>query len=250
MRSRGTGGERPANLPPLTRVGHKGADAIEPGNTPASFEAAREAGVDMIEFDVLRDSDGALVLAHDPADASAREPTTLEDGLEHLAGVDYADISLDVDLKHPGLEREVVEGLRRHGLEARALISSTYPESLGLLGELAPGLPRGLSTPRARRDYLRSPLAAPPAYAYMVALRAVLPRRAEAMLRAGRCEAVMAHYLLVTARLRSAVHRGGGRLFVWTVDDAAAIRRLDALGVDGVISNDPRLFSSRAVEPV
>ena len=38
---------------PLRRVGHKGADLIAPGNTRASFDAALEAGVDMIEFDVL-----------------------------------------------------------------------------------------------------------------------------------------------------------------------------------------------------
>ena len=37
----------------LRRVGHKGADLIAPGNTFASFDAARQAGVDMIEFDVL-----------------------------------------------------------------------------------------------------------------------------------------------------------------------------------------------------
>jgi glycerophosphoryl diester phosphodiesterase len=231
-------------------VGHKGADAIAPGNTPASFEAALGAGVDMIEFDVLRTADGRLVLAHDPEDAAGRTPTSLDEGLEHLAGAQYAGVGLDVDLKHPGLEREIVEGLRRHGLEGRALISSTFPESLARVGRLSPGLPRGFSTPRARRDYLRSPLAAPPAYAYMGALRSLLPRRAEAMIRAGRCEAVMAHRLLVTSRLVDAVHRAGGRLFAWTVDDEASVRELDALGVDGVISNDPRLFARRAVEPV
>ena len=35
-------------------IGHKGADAIAQGNTLESFEAAVEAGVDMIELDVLR----------------------------------------------------------------------------------------------------------------------------------------------------------------------------------------------------
>ena len=43
-------------MPALTyrRVGHKGADHIAPGNTLASFDAALAAGVDMVEFDVLR----------------------------------------------------------------------------------------------------------------------------------------------------------------------------------------------------
>ena len=35
-------------------IGHKGADAIRPGNTVESFEAAAAAGVEMIELDVLR----------------------------------------------------------------------------------------------------------------------------------------------------------------------------------------------------
>ena len=52
----------------VRRVGHKGADLIAPGNTVASFDAAVEAGVDMIEFDVLpehADGTGELFLAHD-----------------------------------------------------------------------------------------------------------------------------------------------------------------------------------------
>ena len=55
----------------MKRVGHKGADHVAPGNTLASFEAALEHGVDMIEFDVLRLRDGRLVLAHDLEDARA-----------------------------------------------------------------------------------------------------------------------------------------------------------------------------------
>ena len=53
----------------LKRIGHKGADLITPGNTLASFDAALEAGVDMVEFDVLpehsRRLPARLVLAHD-----------------------------------------------------------------------------------------------------------------------------------------------------------------------------------------
>lgn len=226
-------------------MGHKGAGALAPGNTRASFAAALEAGVDMIEFDVLRDGPGgALVVAHDPQDAASRTPLSLDEALDHLAGEPYAGIDLDVDAKHPGFERELIEAIGARGLEKRTLVSSTFPSTLDAVGELAPRVPRGLSVPRARRDYLRGPLA-PAALAYMVALRKRLPRRAAAALRAGRCEAIMAHGLLVTPRLVAAVHRAGGRLFVWTVDDPARIAALDRLGVDGVITNDPRLFDLR-----
>jgi glycerophosphoryl diester phosphodiesterase len=228
-------------MPDVKRVGHKGADLIAPGNTFESFEAALSHGVDMIEFDVLRLQDGRLVLAHDYHDAEKRRAVTLEEGLDHFAGDAYADVELDVDLKLPGYEREVVEGLIERGLEERSLISSTYPESLEVIGELAPGLRRGWSVPRAQRDYTQSiyKLAVLPILAYM---RARLPGQAAEMIRSGRCEALMCHWRLVSSGLVRAVHAAGGQLYVWTVDDAERIEQLSALGVDGVITNDPRLF--------
>jgi glycerophosphoryl diester phosphodiesterase len=227
----------------LIRVGHKGAGHVAPGNTVASFEAALEHGVDMIEFDVLRTRDGRLVLAHDYADAARRECMTLDDGLDLFAGEAYAGVQLDVDLKLPGYEREVVEGLARHGLLDRSLVSTMYMESLDRLGELEPALRRGWSVPQVERDYLKARLAVRvPVYAVAAYMRARMPRLAAARIRDGGCEAIMAHRILVGRRLVRAVHRAGGQLYVWTVDDAARIRALEALGVDGVITNDPRLF--------
>jgi glycerophosphoryl diester phosphodiesterase len=224
-------------------VGHKGADHVAPGNTFASFEAALEHGVDMIEFDVLRTRDGRLVLAHDYRDAERRECLTLEEGLEHFAGEAYAGVELDVDLKLPGYERDVVDGLARHGLVERSLVSTMYVESLERLGELQPGLRRGWSVPRVERNYLKAPIhVRVPAYGVAGYMRARMPWLAAARIRSGGCEAIMAHRVLVGRRLVRAVHRAGGQLYVWTVDDAPKIRALEALGVDGVITNDPRLF--------
>jgi len=228
----------------LIRVGHKGADHVAPGNTAASFEAALACRVDMIEFDVLPLSDGRLVLAHDYEDAAGREPLTLAEGLDHLAGEAYGEVELDVDLKLPGYEAEVVAGLLERGLDARSLISSTYPESLAAIGELAPGIRRGWSVPRARRDYTKSLLWMAPAYAAIRWMRAGLPAKAARALNRGECEALMVHRLLVSRRLVGDVHAAGGLLYVWTVDDADEIERLERLGADGVITNDPRLFSA------
>ena len=228
-------------MPELKRVGHKGADLIAPGNTLESFGAALECGVDMIEFDVLRLRDGRLVLAHDYGDAAKREPLTLEEGLDHFAGDAYADVELDVDMKLPGYEREVVEGLLARGLAERSIVSTMYLDSLERVGELGPGIRRGWSVPRVRRDYTRSPYA-PIAYLIARAMRSRLPGQAARMVREGRIEAVMAHWLLASGRLVKQVKRAGGQVYVWTVDDADRIERLAALGVDGVITNDPRLF--------
>jgi glycerophosphoryl diester phosphodiesterase len=230
-------------MPGLIRVGHKGADHVAPGNTAASFEAALEHGVDMIEFDVLRARDGRLVLAHDYADSERRECLTLEQGLELFAGEAYAGVDLDVDLKLPGYEGEVVDGLSRHGLMERSLVSTMYPESLDRLGELEPGLRRGWSVPRVQRNYLKAPFYIRlPVLALAAWMRARMPSLAAARIRAGGCEAIMAHQILVTRRLVRAVRGAGGQLYVWTVDEAPKIRALEALGVDGVITNDPRLF--------
>ena len=117
-----------------------------------------------------------------------------------------------MDLKLPGYEREVVDGLARRGLAERSLVSTMYPESLDRLGELRPGLRRGWSVPRVRRDYTRSALALP-AYRRDRArdARRGCRRRRRARIRAGGCEAIMAHRLLVSRAPRAGGARGRRR---------------------------------------
>jgi glycerophosphoryl diester phosphodiesterase len=232
-------------MPELIRVGHKGAGHVAPGNRVESFEAALEHGVDMIEFDVLRTRDGRLVLAHDHEDAAKPGCLTLEEGLDLFAGEAYAGVELDVDMKLPGYEREVVDGLVERGLSDRSLISTMYLESLERVGELAPGVRRGWSVPRVKRNYMRSPLAVP-AYGVARWWRARLPGQAARRIRAGGCEAIMCHRILVSRRLVRLVHAAGGQVYVWTVDDARAIASYERRGADGVITNDPRLFEPRS----
>jgi len=243
---RAPGASAPASPRPPFRVGHKGADHIAPGNTFESFRAAVEAGVDMIEFDVLPecpDGTGRLLLAHDYEDLAGREAVTLEEGLEHLAGAQYGGIELDVDVKLPGYGGRVVAALREAGLSERSLVSCTYPHELARIRALDPALRLGLSVPRVRRDYTEDRLMALPALGALAVMRQLLPRRVRAGLEARRFEAVMAHWRLVTPRLVEAVARGGGELFVWTVDDPSLMRTLLRRGVNGIITNDPRLFA-------
>jgi glycerophosphoryl diester phosphodiesterase len=232
----------------LRRVGHKGADHIAPGNTTASFDAALAHAVDMIEFDVLPEDRDApetsrLVLAHD-YEALGPEALTLDEGLAHLTGDRFAHVELDVDLKLPGYERRVLDALRRHDLVDRTLVSTLYMRSLVALRELEPRLRLGWSVPRVSRDWTASPFTALPAYGLLLNARRRLPGIAAAHVRAGRCDALMAHYKLVTPRLVRTLRDAGGDLYVWTVDDPARIRALEALGVTGVITNDPRLFDA------
>jgi glycerophosphoryl diester phosphodiesterase len=227
------------------RVGHKGAAHLAQGNTLASFDAALSHGVDMIEFDVLServDGSGELLVAHDYEDMRSRTPLTLEQALEYLAGDAFAHVELDVDVKIPGYELRVVEGLRSFGLVERTLVSGMYPSSLARVRAVEPGLALGWSVPRVRRDYTTDMLTAIPALAALTGYKATLPRRARAALKSGLVDAIMAHWRVVTPALCRSVREAGGELYVWTVDDAARIAKLAALGVGGIISNDPRLF--------
>jgi len=231
----------------LRRVGHKGADLIAPGNTRESFDAALEAGVDMIEFDVLpartpADDDTPLILAHDHDHALDGAPT-LDEGLTHLKSDAFAEVELDVDLKLPGYEERVVEALREHGLVDRTLVSSQYMRSLVKIREIEPRLRLGWSVPRVRRDYTKSILYLLPALSALAYMRRRLPGLAAGHLGEGRVDAVMAHYRLASPELVRAVHDAGGELYVWTVDDAEQIKQLEAMGADAVITNDPRLFA-------
>lgn len=228
-------------------MGHKGAAHLAPGNTLASFDAAFEHGVDMIEFDVLSeraDGSGELLVAHDFEDMRSRTPLTFEQALEHLTGEEFAGVELDVDVKIPGYELRVVEALRSFDLVERTLVSGMYPSSLAGVRAAEPGLRLGWSVPRVRRDYTTDMLTAIPALAALTGYKAMLPRRARAALRSGLVDAIMAHWRVVTPALCRAVGEAGGELYVWTVDDAARIAKLAALGVGGIISNDPRLFST------
>ncbi len=258
---------REAGRSGLRRVGHKGADLIAPGNTYASFDAALAAGVDMIEFDVLREAPDdsragrsgeagrraagkregdRLILAHDYRDAASRSPHTLDEALAYFAGDRFAGIELDIDLKLPGYELRVLDALRAAGLLDRALISSQYRSSLELLRAADATVRLGWSVPKVTKDPFRSRRTALIALVAVQALRLVLPWRAARAVRARQCDALMVHWRLVTPRLVRSVRRAGGEVYVWTVDELPRLRALHALGVTGVITNDPRLFGALA----
>jgi glycerophosphoryl diester phosphodiesterase len=229
----------------VRRVGHKGADLIAPGNTFASFDAALVAGVDMIEFDVLpAPEDRRLLLAHDYHDAARRTPHTLDEGLAHLASQRFAGVELVVDLKLPGYELAVLDALRRAGMVERSLICTQYRESLEKIRSAEPSVRLGWTVPKIRRDPFRSRRTALLALLALVVMRRALPGRAADAIRAGDCDAMMVHWRLITPRLVRRVLGAGGEIYVWTVDEEPRLRALEALGVTGIITNDPRLFGA------
>jgi glycerophosphoryl diester phosphodiesterase len=209
------------------RVGHGGASALAPANTLSSFEAAREVGVDMVEFDV-RAWDGELVLAHTILHARRGGNVRLSDALAHLASRRFAGIELNVDVKHPGCERALLDRLRHAGLLERALISSQVPAVLDNVKALEPQARLGISIggrlarlSRRWSDWRAQVLAG---------------------LAGRRWEAVMAQHRLVDEGLLGQVAERRGLLYAWTVNERPAIERLRAVGVHGITTADPRLF--------
>ncbi len=225
-----------SGLPALIRVGHRGAPALAPENTIESFDAALAIGVDMIEFDVLpgRVRPGELFVAHDYGALARHPPLSLDAALAHFATPPFERVRLQLDIKRSGHEQAVLDALDAHGLRERAFCSTGVGAVLLRLRELAPALPLGWTVPDVP---LLNEL---PAVGRLY--RRGIPERAAARIRSRAINALVPHWSMVTARLVEAVRGAGGEIFAWTVDDAALIARLQALGVTGVISNDPRLF--------
>jgi glycerophosphoryl diester phosphodiesterase len=234
----------------LRLVGHKGADLIAPGNTLDSFHAAVEAGVDTIEFDVLwlRDAHlpleqrAPLVVAHDWADAERRTPLRLTEALDAFLEPPLDRVEIDLDLKLPGREEEVVAALRERDLVGRAMVSTMELYSLGKILELEPRLRRGWTYPKVTKDWNSKRWAKPAMPAALRTMRYRLPGLAAQQLPKLGVEAMWAYHPLVSPRLARICQLAGVELIAWTVDDEPRMRALVAAGVTGLCSNDPRLF--------
>jgi glycerophosphoryl diester phosphodiesterase len=235
----------------LRLVGHKGADLIAPGNTLESFRAAIEAGVDTIELDVLWLPDAhlpleqraPLVVAHDWHDAERRTPLALTEALDAFLEPPLDEVEIDLDVKLPGREEELVDALRERGLIERAMVSTMELYTLGRVLELEPALRRGWTYPKVTRDWASKRWARGPMLGALAVMRHRLPGLAAEKLPKMGVEAMWVYHPLVTARLARITRLAGVELIAWTVDDLAKMRRLVERGVDGICSNDPRLFS-------
>jgi glycerophosphoryl diester phosphodiesterase len=244
------------------RIGHKGADAIAPGNTPESFIAAVEAGVDVIELDVLRPpSDFAggadwrraeagpgaagsepLLVAHDWGVVKRRGAPTLAEILDGFTTPPLDCVTIDLDIKVAGREAEVVAALRERDLIGRAMVSTMEVGTILELRRLEPELRVGWTVPRTTRDWPSIRWARPLLVGGLITFRRRLPRIVRRRAPELGVSSIWAYHLIITPALVAACRAGGLDLNAWTVDDAERIRELAALGVDGICTNDPRLF--------
>jgi glycerophosphoryl diester phosphodiesterase len=223
---------RRADGPPLV-IGHRGAAARAPENTLASLEAAVAARADLVEFDVGPD----LRLAH-----SARERPSdrlsLDDALAFLAA---ADVGAHVDAKVPGYEDAIVQAVRRHGFEERAVVSTAYAVTTRRLAQLAPSLPRAIGYPNDRYGVSRLRWPSALSRAGAAALRQAMPLRLPLLIRRSRANVLSLHHTLCSRAAIAASHRFGAPVLAWTVNDPDGVRRLAELGVDAIVSDDPEM---------
>jgi glycerophosphoryl diester phosphodiesterase len=219
-------------------IGHKGAAALEPENTLRSLSCAVELGCRLVEFDVLPLDDGMLVLAHSRDEVPA-EPASFDDALQLLAGYE---VGLQVDLKGHGYEQPVVDAVRRHGLVDRTLVSTCHASSLRALAALEPGLTLGLTYPFDRHGVSQRRLLAPLTGGALVAMRWLLPARIHRLLARAHASVAVLHHAVVSPAAVARAHARAVPVLAWTVDGEPELGRVLRAGVDGVITNDPRIL--------
>jgi glycerophosphoryl diester phosphodiesterase len=229
----------------VLRVGHRGAPALEPENTIRSFEAAVRCGVDFVEFDVVAHPDGTLVVAHSLRELASVVPT-LEEALAFFARTPGA--GAHVDVKCHGRAAQVAAALERHDLVGRTIASSSRFATLRELRAGAPELSVAITYPDDRFGIVRRRAVAPFVAPTVATLAKALPRRLPRWLAATGARVAMLHYGVVSAAAIARCHARDVAVWAWTVNEPALVDRLVGLGVDGIVTDDPRIIPPVAPE--
>lgn len=223
---------------------HRGASAEAPENTLAAFQLALDLQADSIELDVHPVADGTLVVIHDDTvdrtthGTGAVASMTFGDLRKLDAGVKFharfageriptldevfglvapTATALNIEIKHPPPGMKVAEGvveqLRRYGKADQYLVSSFDIDALLTIRRLAPEVTLAL----------------------IGESRAALASASQLNLPWIHCS-----HPSLNARLLSQAHGSGIRVGVWTVNDPVAVRHWTALGVNRIITDNPR----------
>jgi glycerophosphoryl diester phosphodiesterase len=210
-------------------IAHRGASIGAADNSREALEAAVDAGADVVEFDVSR----GLVVAHDPRAAGLHLYQALELLAPHPVG-------LHIDLKQPGLEAAVLDAVSDHGLRERVLVSSALPRALRAAAAVAPEVPRAIGYPRDRYGVSRFGWPRAVTTPGAAALRSLMPARIPLLLGIARANVLALHHTLCSRAAVDAAHGRGVPVLAWTANTPERVRALAALGVDAIVSDDPK----------
>ncbi len=242
---------RPAHAPPVV-VAHRGASALAPENTLLAYSTAIQRGADMVELDVHLTRDGRIVCIHD----ATVDRTT--DGTGEVSSLGFGELrrlsagewfyggevppSLDpADLRVPELA-EVIALVRGR---CRLLV-----EIKGRQPELTLGVVRALR----EADMLSNGAAVLQSFdeGCVRAVASLAPESTRLQLTpegfelgpeaveevASYASGIACHESSVTPELVRMSHERGLLLFAYTVNDAARMRALMRLGLDGIITDE------------
>jgi len=186
----------------------------------------------------------SLVVAHDWHDAARRKPLALAEALDAFLQPPLDRVEIDLDVKLPGREEEIVAAVRERDLLGRAMISTMELSTLAKVAELEPGLRRGWTYPKVTKDWASTRWAKVPMLGALAWMRQRLPGLAARELPKLEVEAMWVYHPLVSRQLAKITDLAEVELIAWTVDDLSRMNKLVAAGVDGICSNDPRLFAA------
>jgi glycerophosphoryl diester phosphodiesterase len=217
----------------IERIAHRGARTELPENTVAAFAKAFGRRADAIELDVHATRDRVVVVHHDPdlglpvsvAKRRIAEMTWEEVEASRVAtGVSVPTLTevlaivpvgatVYVEIKGLGIEPLVAGAIGES--TTRCAVHSFDHATIERFKSIAPDVPRGLL------------------------FESGLERLEESVRRAGARDVWPLHSL-IDAGLMARARALGCRVIAWTVNDVAEMRRLAALGVDGVCTDDVR----------
>jgi glycerophosphoryl diester phosphodiesterase len=204
-------------------LGHRGARAVRTilENSLTSFDRALADGCDGFEFDVRLTADGQAVICHDPESDGieiARAQAQQLPGLARLEDVftRYQNRAfLDIELKVAGLEKITRDLLQNIPPRKGFVVSSFLPEVLQAVHVEDSEIPLGLicENKAELQNWTQLPV-----------------------------ESVIPHYKLLNSELLHELKAAEMKVFVWTVNDPADMRRFRDWDVDGIISDDASLL--------
>lgn len=240
-------------LPRPSIFAHRGSSKYAPENTLAAFEMAIQHNADAIELDAKLSVDHHVVVIHD----QTVDRTTASTGLvkemryaelreldagshfdiafrgEKIPSLDEVfetvgrKIYINIELTnytsiYDGLPERVAQLVKKHDLASWVMFSSFNPIALLRARRVLPNVPIGLLALHGDRGaWARS------RWGNLLAYQALHP-----------------NYLDITEELVQNVHQRGRRVHPYTVNLSDELQRMNQLGTDGIITDDPLLANT------
>jgi len=241
-------------------MAHRGGQGLWPANTLFAFERAVSLGADILELDIHRTSDGALVVRHDPTvdsttdgygficdltlgeikkvDAGYRWTgdggktfpyrskgitiPTLEEVLQELPD---ARLNIDIKPKDIGVVPPFCQLLSDYGIMDQVLVGSFHDDQLRRFRRFCPGVLTAAGPWEVRFFYGLNKLG----------LGSLSPLKAAAF----QIPEYSGNIHVVDQRFVRGAHARGIQVHIWTVNELTDMKRLIEWGADGLISDYP-----------